>query len=147
MSRIFLKTVSAFGLLAIIATSFVIFWFSKFTLSENMALALVWLGIVSLYFFLKNERKEFYYFSTLVIFTLLAFTRIEGFFILAMVTFLALANKETRRYIFSSKMKFFFLPIILFLAVFLADFWVNINFFKEIGRALLENILPTKQEA
>lgn len=144
LSRIFLKPIHSAGLLAIISASFAIFWFFKFTLSENMALALLWLGIVSLYFFLQKEKKEFFYFSTLAIFILLAFTRIEGFFILAMVAVLALTNKEARKYIFSSKKKRLFIPIILFLTIFLADFWVNFNFFKEIGKALLENILPAK---
>jgi hypothetical protein len=145
LSRIFLKTAYSSGLLAIIATSFVIFWFAKFTLSENMALSLLWLGIVSLYFFLQQkERKEFYYFSTIIIFTLLAFTRVEGFFILAMAIILSLTNKETRQFIFSNKKIRLFLPLIIFFVIFLADFWVNFNFFKEIGKALLENIIPAK---
>jgi hypothetical protein len=148
LSRIFLRTSPASGLLAIIATSFVIFWFAKFTLSENMALTLLWPGIVSLYFFLQQkERKEFYYFSSLALFSLLAFTRIEGFFILIMVFVLSLVNRETRQFIFSNKKIRFFLPLILFFVIFLADLWVNLNFFKEIGKALLENILPAKTEA
>ncbi|MFA4817320.1 MAG: hypothetical protein WC608_01185 [Parcubacteria group bacterium] len=88
LARIYLRTSSAYFGLLLILTSFPIFWFSKFTLSENMALALVWLGVLFFVQFFREEKK-FYLFSSVITMGFLAFARIEALaFLVMMVIFL-----------------------------------------------------------
>lgn len=77
---------SAYIAVGLILTSFVFSWFFKFTLSENLALALLWFGIWQFVLFLKNnQRINFIFF--LLSFGLLLFVRIEtwAFLIIALV--------------------------------------------------------------
>lgn len=84
LTRIYLKESSSLLGLILILTAFPIFWFSKFTLSENMALALVWLGILFFVQFFREEKK-FYLLSAVLIMGFLAFARIEALAFLAMM--------------------------------------------------------------
>lgn len=71
----------AFGL---IITSFVFSWFFKFTLSENLALGLLWFGIAQfLLFWEKENQKNLLFF--LLTFGLLLFVRIETIAFLAVI--------------------------------------------------------------
>ena len=56
LARNFVKEKFAYILLSLAATSFPVFWFFKFTLSENMALALLWISILWIYLFIKEQR-------------------------------------------------------------------------------------------
>lgn len=56
LSRNFIQEKFAYILLALTVFSFPIFWFFKFTLSENMALALLWISIFWIYLFIKEQR-------------------------------------------------------------------------------------------
>ncbi len=88
LARIYLRPSSAFFGLFLIITAFPVFWFSKFTLSENMALALVWLGIL---FFVQyfREEKRYYLLLSFLAFGLLAFARVEALaFLAVMIIFL-----------------------------------------------------------
>jgi len=84
LARIYLQTSSAYLGLLLILTAFPVFWFSKFTLSENMALALVWLGVLFLVQFFR-KGKRFYLLSSFLAFGLLAFARVEALAFLAMI--------------------------------------------------------------
>ncbi|MDR3582830.1 MAG: glycosyltransferase family 39 protein [Candidatus Pacebacteria bacterium] len=78
-----------FSLIAVffVLTSFIFAWFFKFTLSENLALALVWFGLLELVTYLeKNSRLHLL--ATLASFGLLLFSRTEALAFLIMIAVL-----------------------------------------------------------
>ncbi|OGI17020.1 MAG: hypothetical protein A2Z52_01500 [Candidatus Moranbacteria bacterium RBG_19FT_COMBO_42_6] len=100
VSRNFIKFRIAFLSLIFIASSFVFSWFFKFTVSENLALMLLWFGIYEFMLFLKNE-KRFHFFSFFSAVGLLTFSRIEALAFLAVaVAILLFKNKNWKNLIF-----------------------------------------------
>jgi len=137
--RLFLKTASAAPIMLLVATSFVFMWFSKFTLSENLALPLVWVTILSLMLFLKNQRK-LHYLVFLSSTFLLCFTRIEGIaFLIASIIIISL-NKKTKAFVKEQVFSRFFLPALVLFVAFLANTFVDAYFYREIIKALIPNI-------
>ena len=98
LARHFLSRKSAFIAIATILTSFVFSWFFKFTLSENLALALLWFGIYEFILFSKN-RNHFYLTSSLLSLGLLAFARIEALAFLAIIFIILLFKYRDWKYI------------------------------------------------
>lgn len=143
LSRQFLKIPASAAALIICATSFSFMWFFKYALSENMALALLWIGILGLIVFLK-EKNDFYFFSTALTFGLIAFTRVEGFAFLLVFVLILFINKEARKFLSSAKYKRALLPALALAAILFIYFIVNFPFFKEMGKAALKifNFLP-----
>lgn len=142
--RIFSKSPTLSGFFFLLtATSFLVFWFFKFTLSENITLAFLWLAIAQTVLFLKSREKIFYY-ACLLAFGLLIFSRIEGFifFFLGIASIFiffkdgGFSNKEHPKMIL--------VPIFLFLAVFSFNASKNFYFYKEIAKSLLK--IPQKLE-
>jgi len=135
--------------IAIITISFCLMWFSKFTLTENMAAPLLWIGIFSALLLVKPEKKInrtniliLFFLS----FGLLIFTRIEGlaFFIFASAALLL--NKSARKYFQKNWLKiilFFLLPLIL---IFIWNFLVDIYFYKSILKAALSNFTQSASD-
>jgi hypothetical protein len=136
LCRIFLSRTITYLAIAAAATSFSFFWFFKFTLSENMMLALLWFGIWR-FAVLAKEKKWFNYFALLLPCGLMAFTRIEGFFILIAFAIAAAASKELRDFILSQKAKNVYFPAAVFLVFLAFVLAANFPFFKEIGKAIL----------
>lgn len=136
LARLFLETKYAAALLAFTATSFPFFWFFKFTLSETIALVLLWLSILWTVLFLK-EKRLFYYFSFLLSASLLVFTRIEGIFFLisGFLTIFILTKKES---FWKEKRKFVLTyPAIFLFFISILNFAKDIYFYKEIGKVFL----------
>ncbi|PIX91791.1 MAG: hypothetical protein COZ27_00995, partial [Candidatus Moranbacteria bacterium CG_4_10_14_3_um_filter_41_65] len=79
--RKFVHPLYASAGLLLFATSFILIWFAKMTLSENLALFLFLSLCFALISFFE-EGKILFYVSALLSASLLAFTRIEGFVIL-----------------------------------------------------------------
>jgi len=145
LSRMFLKTYSALPTIIFATTSFIFMWFLKFTLSENMALPLLWLTILSLMLFLRDLRK-IYYVVFLIAVGLLFFTRIEGIAFLVVSVGVIFFHKNARKYVQNSLLKRFFLPIGIFVVVFIANLAKDINFYRTIAKTLLPEItLPQAQ--
>ncbi len=142
-ARLFLKTSSALPMMSMAATSFIFMWFSKYTLSENIALPLLWLSILSLLLFLKSQRKLhfcIFLFSTL----LLCFARIEGYALLITSSIIVAANKDSRDHIKSNLFSYFILPAIFFIIVFIFNFLNDISFYRELAKAMLPSISAPK---
>jgi hypothetical protein len=137
--RLFIKASSAFPVMLLVATSFIFMWFSKFTLSENMALPLVWMTVLSLMLFLKNHRKLHYLVFLSSVF-LLCFTRIEGIAFLVSSIIIISLNKNAREFVKENVIFGFFLPALILLAAFIANIYVDTYFYKEILKALLPTI-------
>ncbi|MEI7891425.1 MAG: hypothetical protein WCI36_05700 [bacterium] len=137
--RLFLKTTTTIPIMLLTTTSFVFMWFSKMNLSENMALPLLWVAILSLTLFLKNQRN-LYYFIFLFSIILICFTRIEGFaFLIAAIAILAL-NEDAKTFIKEKLQSRLFFPIGVLLLALIANTFVDIYFYKEILKALLPQV-------
>lgn len=98
----------AYGI-GMLATSFPIFWFSRFTLSENFALAFVWIFICATIMLLKKPTQK----NFLLWFlsgTLLLFGRIEGVAFFFISLFIIFQNKSSRTFLFTNTRKYLFLP-------------------------------------
>jgi len=111
VSRHFIKSHAAFLALIFIATSFVFSWFFKFTVSENLALMLLWFGIYEFLLFLKNE-KRFNFFSFFSAVGLLAFSRIEALAFLAVAIIVLLLKYKNWKNLFVIKIGKFNLGLI-----------------------------------
>lgn len=100
----------------LVLTSFVFSWFFKFTLSENLALMLLWFGIFSFVMFRINQER-LYLLTSLSSFILLTFVRIEAFaFLFIMILILLFRNKDRKRLILGQiGKKFLLFPIALFI--------------------------------
>jgi hypothetical protein len=135
LARLIIKARYAVILLVLTATSFPMFWFFKFTLSENMALTLLWLSILWAFIFIK-EQKIFYYFSFLIPAGLLVFTRIEGIsfliFALLAIFFLSRKNAVWKK----DKKIILFYPAIFLSIILVLNFTKDIYFYKELAKAV-----------
>lgn len=134
LSRFFLKTKNALFLLFLSMTFFPFFWFFKFTLSENMAIALFCLSLVWIVAFIKNVRS-FFFFSFLISSGLLIFTRIEGIFLfISGILVMFFLTRKSGFWKEKRKEKFIY-PGIFLIAIFLVNFTKNFFFYKEMARA------------
>lgn len=140
LARLFLNAGYAIPTFLFAITSFAFMWFLKFTLSENMALPFLWLSILTLMIFLKNLRK-LYYFIFLASAMLLFFTRIEGVAFLAVSIIIITCTEGARKFIEERPISRFFLPALFFVAVFIANIFRDLTFYREITRALLAPFL------
>lgn len=132
---------SKFLLILLSATAFPIFWFAKFTLSENLALALAWTIIFFVIKFIQ-ERKTPDYFLLLSAAFLLTVTRIEGLLILPIIFAILLIKPNTRKTILENKKTFLFIPIIAVVAGIIINFSQNQAFSISIAKTIQKNILP-----
>ncbi|MFC1756355.1 hypothetical protein ACFLY1_00205 [Patescibacteria group bacterium] len=138
IGRIYLKNKLSKLLLVLTISSFSFSWLLKFTLSENMALALLWIGILQLLIFMQNQ-KGLFFISAFFSFGLLIFTRIEGFAIFTMFIIAILLSRECRAFLFRRKLARIYLPVAFLTATAISTLFVNLPFFKEIGKALIKN--------
>lgn len=135
ISREFFEKKWSILLLIAVLFSFSFSWILKMTLTENMALALLWFGILETILFLKNNNP-LYYFSSLITFGLLAFSRIEGifFFSFAILTFYLFSKRGD--FWKEGRFKKICLPAILFIFFFIVNFSINNPFFREVVKAI-----------
>ncbi|MFA6183625.1 MAG: hypothetical protein WC682_00815 [Parcubacteria group bacterium] len=131
--------------LIILLTSFCFMWFSKFTLTENIALPLLWSGIFALLLLTESKTQSPKYQKALLILLfsslgLLVFTRIEGIVFFSLALVFLLINSNTGRYYRKSFLKIILLPIIFIGIIFVWNLNVDIYFYKSILKATLENI-------
>lgn len=138
LARMFLSLKWSALVLFLTITSFPFFWFFKFTLSENLTLMLFWTGALLLAIFLKN-KNSFYFWPMLFAFGLLVFARIEGFFIFAIAAGILFFNSESRKFLLNNKIKKIALPTLFLATIAIINTFVNLPFFKEIGKAFLKN--------
>lgn len=145
-ARNYLSRDSSFFALILVATSFIFSWFFKFTLSENLALALLWFGIFEFSLFLKYADK-LYLLSAILSLLLLAFTRIEALaFLLAVfiILFKKYGNSSNFWKIF--KNKFIFVPSLTALAVYLISLKINLPFYISFAKGFLNSFSPAENK-
>lgn len=137
LSRFFMSVRSSVLALFFAATSLSGYWFLKYTLSENMALPLVWLVIFAVVSFLKKQTK-LDFFLLLASSILLVFTRIEGIAFFLTCAAVLFYKNETRTYLKNTMdRKLFLCLFFLLLLVFIANTFWDINLYREIAKALL----------
>jgi hypothetical protein len=141
--QLFLKTWSTMPAMIFASTSFVFMWFSRMTLSENMALPLLWTAILAFMMMLKSP-KMLYYHAFIFSAFLLCFTRIEGLAFLAVFASILFFNKETRNYLKQNSKARIILPAIFFAIFFALNIFNDIYFYKEIIKALLPTLTVPK---
>jgi hypothetical protein len=135
--RMFVHPYYAFAGLALALFSFLPTWFAKITLSENLAVFLFTFLAWNLLLFVR-EGKFLSYVSILLSAGLLAFTRIEGFAFLALSIIIIFWSKQTRPFWTASPWKSIALPALVFFFFFLRDFFINLPYYKMIGKALIK---------
>lgn len=140
LGRIFMPTRFSLLMLLFSLTSFAFIWFSKFTLSENMALSIVWFCIFSLVLFFKNPTNISLLATTTSAF-LLCFTRIEGFAITMSVILILFLNKSLREFICKRPFRNILLPLFIFILFFILNFINDFYFYKEIIKAIIPDSL------
>jgi len=98
LARKFLKPSSALVTFFMALTAFVFSWFFKFTLSENLALMLVWFGIYAFAIFTKDKNR-FFFVASFLSFGLLLFSRIEALAFLVMMALILLIKYRDWKYL------------------------------------------------
>lgn len=123
-------------LMTLTLTSFSFIWINKFTLSENLALPLVCLLILSLTALLHRHSRSNY---ALFLATggLLVFTRIEGIFLFAVSLAILAFNRPTRRFILKEKIRNILIPAAALTSLIALNTYRSIFFYKEIFKAIL----------
>lgn len=135
--RLFAQPYYACAGLVLALTSFLPSWFAKLTLTENLAVFLFTFLIYNLILFFR-EGKFLFYAGILLSGGLLAFTRIEGFAILVLALALVIFHPHTRALIRAYPWKTLVIPGLLFFFVLLRDFFMNLPYYKMIGKALFK---------
>lgn len=133
--RLFAHPYYAWAGLILAMTSFLPSWFSKMTLSENLSLFLFVFLVYNLILFFQ-EGKFLFYAGIILSGGLFAFTRIEGFVFLFLAIVVLACHPHTRTLIRTYPWKTLVLPSLLFLFLFLRDFFLNLPYYKMIGKAL-----------
>lgn len=116
--------------------SFLPAWFAKFTLTENMAVFLFVSILFNLILYFR-EGKFIFYAGTLLAAGLFAFTRIEGFIFLAIVCGVLFLAPATRSIWRNYPWKSLIFPGFFFSLLLLRDLFMNLPFFKIIGKAFI----------
>ncbi|MFZ2299560.1 MAG: hypothetical protein WAW00_00285 [Candidatus Moraniibacteriota bacterium] len=135
--RIFVQPYYAFAGLLLAATSFLPTWFAKITLSENLSVFLFTFLAFNLILFLR-EGKFISYAGILLSAGLFAFTRIEGFAFLAIALVILFFSGQARHIWKTYPWKSAVIPGLVFAFVSLRDFFINLPYYKMIGKALLK---------
>jgi len=139
LSRIYLEKSPAFMALFLVLTSFIFSWFFKFTLGENLALALVWFGIFQFVFFLK-KRDNLYLLAFLLTFGLLVFVRLEALAFGFIATLLLLWQYKSWKQIWQKLLekKIFFTSLAM-LFIFILSLKINQAFYIAFMKGFLNS--------
>ncbi len=135
--RLFVHPYYALIGLTLALFSFLPAWFAKITLTENFGVFLFTFLVLNLILFFK-EQKFIYFLGVFLPAALFAFTRIEGFTFLFFAVVIMLLHPGTRALIKSHPWKTLVIPGGLFLFFFLRDFFLNLPYYKMIGKALVK---------
>jgi len=129
VARIHLNSVFSFWTLALVASSFAFSWFFKFTLSENLALALFWFGLWEFLLFIRR-RKRLYILSAFFSFVILAFTRVEALAIIPIAIIILWIKYKNRGMAERSITKnWMVVPVVLAIVAYIISIKINWPFY------------------
>jgi hypothetical protein len=123
--------------LVILMTSFVVGWFAKFTLSENLAGALLW-SAIALYISLRDKQEKITYYTFFAVLALLPFVRIEGIWFFAILSYLTLREKAVRTFLTQDIWWYIIFPATTLLCVGFMILIMNQPFFITIAHAIFD---------
>lgn len=135
--RAFVHPYYAFSGLALAVFSFLPIWFAKLALSENLSLFLFVFLTWNIILFLRTSRRLSYA-GVLFAAGLFAFSRIEGFAFLLLALIILFWNKYARHVWRTYPWQSIVLPFVIFVLFFLRNFFINLPYYKMIGKALLK---------
>lgn len=142
LSRHYLKPFPAFSSFFLLLTSFIFSWFFKFTLSENLALAIIFFGLLQFALYLKNDKASYLY-SSLLSFFILLFTKIEGMaFLTVIFLLLYLKFRKSKKIISCFKNKKIIAISSALAIVYFWNIWVNLAYYKIFTKGLLHSFFP-----
>ncbi len=133
--RLFIRPERAFIATLVGALSFLPLYFVQFTLTENLAVFLFTFLVYSLIRFIQKP-VFLHYVAIALTAALLTFTRIEGYAFLVLTGIVLLWNKDARAMFRTYPWKSVVIPGVLMLFFFLRNFFINLPYYKTIGRAL-----------
>lgn len=119
--------------------AFPLWWFSRYALSENLALALFWIFALSLVKLLTQPDRSWYALF-LLSGSLLVFTRIEGLILFPLAIGVGLINKPLRTFVVRDITRYALIPMSVFAITFFINFITALPFYKSIGKVLLGSI-------
>lgn len=141
--RIFAKPSVALSGLFLTASSFVFFWFFKYTLSENLALGLVWFGIYQILLLEKDRAKNFFlhFSSAFLAFGLLFFTRIEAVAFLTIIAILFWIRRQKIRDKITPLWRKKIIPLLVFATIILIlSLRFDIHFYQAFAKGFLRSL-------
>ncbi len=138
LTKLYANQKTAWLSLFFILSSFVFSWFFKFTLSENLALSLIWFGILELCLFLKFKKQNYLFLSFFSI-ALLAFTRIETWGFIAMFILIFFIFKKNNKNQFQKISKIFYWFFGIFFLLYIISIKVNERFYIASAKGLLRS--------
>lgn len=142
----FLKNSAALAAILFILTSFAFSWFFKFTLSENLTLMLLWLGILAFYNFIKNKDRFYLAFSFLNLGFLL-FVRIEAvFFLFSALIILFFIAKKQKKSIFEFIGKKIAMLLFIIGILYLFSLAIDFSFFKGLAKDSARSFFQEKNK-
>lgn len=133
--------------LILVLTSFAFSWISKFTLSENLALGLIWFGLWTFINYLKT-KDTFYLFSFFATYGILLFTRIETMaLILISIAILFFFHKTKYDVLKALFKKSILLALGLIIIFFIWSFFANQAFYPTFAKGFLNSFAPSEKPA
>lgn len=145
LMRRFVSPLPSWLFFLLCSTSFQFVWFSRFTLSENMALPLLITSILSLHLFTLNSRRGSYavwFLSTLT----LALTRIEGLAIAFVGLMVIFSYRHTRHYIRKHAKYTLAIPAAASLVLLTLSAYHDWAFYREMAKVIKRIVMPTTNQ-
>ncbi len=131
------KIASIFTVLVL--TMFPLWWFSRFSLTENVMLASLWITLFFLLNFTQkpSPQKLFFLFLSL---SLLSIIRVEGIFFAFLILISLFFFPLTQKFLREKILFRFFIPSLIFLLFFSLAVFNNIPFYSTVAKAFLETL-------
>jgi hypothetical protein len=129
LARKYSRAPAAFAIFFLTVTSFIFFWFFKFTLGENLVLGFLWFGIFEFVSFLKNQERLHLLASFLAL-GFLCFVRVEALAFLAIIFAILLFQHKKIKFLFSEVIgKKISYALLIMAAAYVFSIAINIHFY------------------
>ena len=138
LGRIFFCTKHQFFLILLALSAFAFTWVMKFTLSENMALALLW-SFITLLVVMVQRHTPLPYWAWLAAGVLLVFARIEGGILFLFGVAVLVSHKEIRAWLANDFPWRVFAPTVSLVVLGGVLLATNTAFYTSVAKALLQN--------
>jgi len=134
--RLLISSRAAWWFFALLVTSFPVLWFAKFTLSENLAAALVW-SAITLILLLRDHAKLHLIYLTLATAALLFFTRIEGLWLAPVLLYTLWKIPQCKKFLLQNSWYRIWMPSIIFSVIGLTTLIMSTPFYKTVIGAII----------